>query len=596
MALFLLFLFLLMSTTMTGCGHQITSDITFEQALTTAEEVSYAEFMRLATNGEVDTIYYHTDKEYMVFTLYNEESRRMTYDNKKQYEYDIAYFRKTQYPSGENFRNQMLSMGCNLVLMRDYGKMAMTIFGGVLPVIMTSLLLIWWIGMSKNIGGKVDNNIVKKSNTTFEDIIGHDELINEVKFIAKLMKDKSYGESMGIKAPKGLLLTGPPGTGKTSIAKAIASESGLPMIATSGADFKELFVGNGARRIRELFKAARQNAPIILFIDELDAVGEKRDAHGNSSEDTQTINALLKEMDGFKENTRIFVLAATNYPDKLDSALTRAGRFDREIVVNPPKDWKVRKKLFEHYLAKKTVSDDIDIDTIARVTKDFTGADIEMICNEAGIVALMNGKDKIDHDSIEEAIDKKIFNGNRSKEETNPEDRKIVAYHEAGHAVMSILCGLPVSRASIAATTSGVGGAVFREDSDSMFTTFDDMVKQVMVAYAGRASEQIKFTTVTTGAASDINQASFIIYQMIDRYGFDWDKSGLIDIKVFSNYIDNDTVSRVREISVDIYKKTLKELEDNYSIVTALAERLLEVGSMTGKEIMEYVNSAKTQN
>lgn len=595
-----LFIFLSIWTGVQYKNAQNTDAIKFYNALDNAEVVPYNEFTRLAINGEVDSLYYHTAKEQMAFTLYNEDSKKLPREQLDEYEYDIEYWRVTTYPSGESFRAQMLGYNINLILVRD-NTSAFTILQWIITILPSILLLYFMIAMLQKMGNGLSDvkadDVIQKSDTKLSDIIGLDELKDDISLVVNLIKDPKYGEEIGVKVPSGILLSGPPGVGKTMIAKGISNEADVPFIQMNGSDFQELYVGNGARRVRQLFKLARENSPCIIFIDEFDAIGEKRDSLKSSSEDSRTINALLKEMDGFKELTGVFVLAATNNPEKLDAAVKRSGRFDREIVITPPRDWTVRYDMFKHYLKDKKVSDDVDLETLARTVSGFTGADIDTVCNEAGIVALSHGKTCIDHESIEEAIDKKLFKGSRSKRKVNEEDHKIVAYHEAGHAVMSILTGTPVSRASIASTTSGVGGAVFHEDKDSQFRTSKDFEDRIKVCYAGRASEEIKFNVVTTGASNDITQATNEIMAYINRYGF-MKSAGMLDWGQLTEsgvQFGPDKSQQVTKFAISMYDKTLDTLKKNYHMVEKLANRLLEVGAMTGKEITEFlgVNNEK---
>ena len=572
---------------------QNTDAVLFYDKLDTAEYKPYKEFKKQARAGEVDTLYYHTGKERMVYTVYTEASKNMTEEEKEGYTYPHTAYFVTDYPAGDDFRKDMLEFDLTLVLVRDdtTGATITAYLVAILPTVSMIAIFIW---MTKRMMNSVSNieakEIIQKSNTKLDDIIGLDELRDEFKLIINIIKDPHYGEKIGVEMPNGILLSGAPGVGKTMIAKAISNEAGVPFLSVNGSDFVELYVGNGAKRVREVFRIARENAPCILFIDEFDAIGEKRDSVKSSSEDSRTINALLKEMDGFKGLGRVFVLAATNNPEKLDAAITRSGRFDREIKIMKPRDWTVRKQLFEHYLSDKAVGDDVDLDTLARTVAGFTGADISVVCNEAGLVALSHGLEFITHDSLVEAIDKKLLKGSRSKSKVNESDREIVAYHEAAHAVMSILTNTPVSRASIQSTTSGVGGVVLNEDSDSQFRTKDDLRNNVMVCFAGRISEEIKFNRVTTGASSDINQATHIMNEYINRYGFDAE-SGYIDIMVIGNghgVYSTYTEKRIRAISTEIYEEATVLLKQHYQMVERLAQKLLEVDAMTGKEITEF--------
>ena len=554
------------------------------------EEVPFQDFMKYVDDGVVDTVYYSSmSSEYLEFTLLNEQTENMTLKQREKYEYDLSDWKKVLNPQNNDFRYTLLSKGVNI---KRYSTISfLSVFISLLSFAPTVFLLVlMWKMFSGQFGGIDQNNIIQTSNVEFSNVIGQDEILEDIKFITRLLKDPSLGEKIGVKVPKGILLSGEPGTGKTLIAKAIAGEAGVPFVSMSGSDFKELFVGMGAKRVRELFSIARKNAPCIVFIDEIDAVGAARDSRlTSSSEDSQTINALLKEMDGFTEREGIFVLAATNYPDKLDSALRRSGRFDREIRVNPPRDWKVRAELFRYYLKDAKLSDDVDIDTLSKQIAGFTGADISMICNEAGIIALMQDKDVIDQACIEEAIDKKVFHGNRSKNQKVTDDLKIVAYHEAGHAVMTWLCGEEISRASIQGTTSGVGGVVFGADGGSVFQTKKQLENRIMIAFAGRASEEIKFgpDNITTGASNDITQATNIMYYYIQKEGFS--AYGLIDLEVLSknSLINADTVAqKIADMSRKMYEKTITLLQERYDLVEKLASKLMEVETISGADIV----------
>ena len=567
----------------------ITNYIESQQAQ--PEEITYTEFEKLVDDGSVDIVKYSSSKEYMYAYLGTEETKEMSLVDKKEYIYPIENTKIVLYPANDTFRKDLLEKGVYVVLIKnDYTFV--DILSMLLSVALPVIYIILLISMVRGIGMK-DNDakdIIQTSNVKFSDVIGHDEILDDVKFITELIKDPSKGENIGAKVPKGILFNGEPGTGKTLIAKAIAGEADVPFLYYNASSFIEMYVGVGAKRVRNLFKIARENAPCIVFIDEIDSIGCKRSSGGRNSEGDQTINALLQEMDGFSGREGIFIIAATNRANDLDTALTRTGRFDRQITVNPPRDWKVRKKLFEFYLDKLKVSEDVNIEGISKQTSGFTGSDIAAICNEAGIIAMMKNKEYIDNDSLEEAIDKHIFKGNRTKNKDEfKEDKKIVAYHEAGHAVMNYLLNLPISRASIISNTSGVGGV--GADQDSCFITKDQFEDKVRVAYAGRVSEAIKFNKITTGASNDITQATQIIKSYVERYGFD-DEFGLIDMSVMhkdSLIKDDNTLERVQKIAKTLYNSTEELLRKSYNLVEVLAESLLENETLSGNEITELL-------
>lgn len=573
------------------CVFSITNSVKTQQ-IAKIEKVEYTEFLDDVKNGKVDTIYYSASDEWMTYTLLNDDTKDMTQDERDKYTYKNKDKRRVQYPAYDTFRKDMLEKDVHLVLDRNSASIVEVLsmlISLAIPIVWVVLIMKMMRGTMKGVDAK---DIIQTSDTKFSDVIGQDEILDDVKFITELLKNRDLGEEIGAKVPKGILLSGEPGTGKTLIAKAIAGEAGVPFIYVNSSSFIEMFVGLGAKRVRETFKIARENAPCIVFFDEIDSIGIKRDTRDSNTENEQTINALLQEMDGFTSRDGVFIIAATNRADKLDSALTRAGRFDRQIVVNKPRDWKVRVKLFEFYLKQFSVTDDIDIETLAKQVSGFTGADIAAICNEASIIAVMHKKHYIDMACLEEAIDKKVFKGNRAKEEHFKEDKKIVAYHEAGHAVMHYLLGEPMSRASIIGTTSGVGGVVFGEDSDTQFLTKEYYENRVKICYAGRASEQIKFNSVTQGASSDITQATGILEEFVSRLGFD-EEFGLLDMNVLAErqIIDkSNAFELMQKKSKELYTETVNLLTKNYNLVEKLAQALLESETLSGKEIEDILH------
>ena len=556
----------------------------------------YPEFLEALDAGEIDSVFYNQSYEYMTVTFFTDETRALSVEEREEYEYPEEAYWRVKYPGSEGFRERVLASGAIATRVTPF-ELGDLIADAFTLLMMGSLVIMLFAVMKSGPLSMLSNSakaLLKTPDVKFSDVIGQEEVIDDLKFIVDLMKDPKIGEAVGAKIPKGLLLQGPPGTGKTMLAKAVAGEAGVPFIQQSASAFIEMYVGVGAKRVRELFALARKNAPCIIFIDEIDAVGGKRDRAGSTSENDQTINALLEQMDGFDARDGVFVIAATNRADQLDEALVRPGRFDRQVTVNPPADWRVRSEMFSHYLGSLALSDDIDIDTAAKQLPGFTGADIAAVCNEAGMVAVMAGKPCVDMACLEEAIDKKVFMGSRSKRQQFEKDRAIVAWHEAGHAVMSWILGEPVSRASIQSTTSGVGGAVFGADRESRFMTKKDFRNRIMIAYAGRASEEIKFDSVTTGASNDITQATSLLVQYVERLGFD-EKTGLLDMSVLAkDHLVNTSVTAkaMSDVSAELYKEALDRLKSNYHCVDVLAECLLSEESISGTSVAAILKKA----
>ncbi len=555
-------------------------------------DVSYSEFEKYVAKGSVASIRYQMGENDMYFRLKTEDT-----DAEEQMIY------RTTYPDYEGFKKEMLDKGIAVQITQTSSDSSSWWLWVLILFVVIFLIMRNSTNTGKimNMGNHLTNPFqedankdikTEESNVRFADIVGQDEILDDIKFITTLIKYPERGEKMGAKAPRGILLQGPPGTGKTLIAKAIAGEANVSFIYANASSFMEMYVGVGAKRVRQLFSEARKKSPCVVFIDEIDSIGGSRNAQGRNSEDDKTVNALLQEMDGFKSRDGIFVIAATNNADSLDKALVRAGRFDRQITVNPPRNWEVRKQLYKMYLQDAPLGDDVSLSAIAKETAGFTGADIAAACNEAKVIAIMRDQAYIDTSCLEEAIDKKIFKGNRAKDQHKREhDREIVAYHEAGHAVMTYLCGQPIARASIQSTISGVGGVVFQEEPDTSFQTEESLRQQIMICYAGRASEDIKFKNVTTGASNDITQATRIMSGYIEHYGFNPD-FGMVDMSVLqqNRVVDShDITSRISSMSKDLYKECHDLLEKNYDKVENLAKALLEHESMSGEEIMKII-------
>ena len=374
------------------------------------------------------------------------------------------------------------------------------------------------------------------------------------------------------------------------LAKAVAHEAGLNFISVDSSNLVEMYVGLGARRVREAFKKARKVSPCVLFFDELDAVGAKRGSQRSHRENDQTINALLTEMDGFQSTDNVFVIAATNRSDSLDDALVRSGRFDRKVKIEAPKKWETRKELFDHYLKDHKIADDVDTEILAKQVVGFSGADIAAVIREATLVSYRNEVEGISQDNIEEAIDKIVFKGNRTSGKEHEEDVKVVAYHEAGHAIATMATGNDVSRISIRGMTSGVGGAVFGSDNDRAFESKKDIEDSIIIAYAGRASEEVFFGkgNITQGASNDISKATTMLYQYVAKYGFDSD-FGLVDYDVLTSnglVMERSITDRISAISTGLYQRTLDLMKDHKEETEILAKKLIEVKTLDGNEVL----------
>jgi len=429
--------------------------------------------------------------------------------------------------------------------------------------------------------GRSKVKVASKSQVRFTDIAGMDEEKEEVSEIVEFLKNPLRFKALGVKIPKGVLLVGAPGTGKTLLAKAVAGESNVPFFSISGSDFVELYVGVGASRVRDLFETAKKNAPCIIFIDEIDAVGRQRGAGlgGGSDEREQTLNQLLVEMDGFDSNEGIIVMAATNRADILDPALLRSGRFNRQIYVNIP-DVRGREGILKIHAKGKPLDEDIDFKAIARLTSGFTGADIENFLNEAAIIAARNGRVSISMEDISEGINKVIMGPQKKSRVVSENDKKISAYHEAGHAIVTKILnfGETVHEVSIIPRGNALGYTSIRPSDDEEGMSYDKLRKRICTFMGGRVAEELKFKDITAGASSDINKATDIARRMITEWGMS-KKLGFISLgknkEVFigRNYQVQNTYS---ETTAAIIDKEMKTLLDNCYVETKkiLTERL----------------------
>ena len=438
-----------------------------------------------------------------------------------------------------------------------------------------------------------------KLKVRFSDVAGADEEKAELEEIVEFLKEPKKYVELGARIPKGVLLVGPPGTGKTLLAKAVAGEAGTPFFSISGSDFVEMFVGVGASRVRDLFDQAKKNAPCIVFIDEIDAVGRHRGAGlgGGHDEREQTLNQLLVEMDGFGVNEGVIVLAATNRPDILDPALMRPGRFDRQIVVSYP-DIKGREAILRVHAKNKPLDDDVDFKDIAKTTPGFTGADLENLLNEAALLAARKNKKKISMAEIKEANYKVVMGPEKKSRVISDKERKLTAYHEAGHAitVRVISSTLTVDRVTIIPSGRAGGFTSFKPDEDRQYVTKSQLLEQIVVSLGGRAAEEIIFGEISTGAANDLKQANSVARNMITKYGMSSELSNLVfgdesdEVFLGKSYVHARNFSEAIQAKIDAEVK--KIIDDAYQkakdILTEYRQRLDDVANaLLDKERLE---------
>lgn len=556
---------------------------------TTTTKVSSDKFLEMLNNQEIEVIYADTLGKRLRFAPYTDETRKLTEQEREKLEYKLSDLYETDLLT---LKAEDVSKCGARIVYKSFSSGAKTAFWTMgLPIIMNVAMLgfLFYI-FNKQFNFRTNkSNLVKENKEVkFEDVIGQDEVIDDIKSLIEVMKNKDKYKDVDLRIPKGVLLIGPPGTGKTMIAKAMATEAGMKFFAVNSSSMIDRFVGMGAKNVRETFAEARKNTPCIVFFDEIDAIGTARDLSGNS-ENRQTINALLQELDGFSNRDNMLVVAATNCYEQLDKALIRAGRFDRKIVINPPKDAETRLRLLEHYLGNLN-NDSLNLMAIAKQLQGFTGADIDQVCNEAKLIMVQRGLDKIDQDNIEEAIDKTLFNGNRTRNKYET-DLNIVAHHESGHALSLLLNNKPVARISIVPSTSGVGGMVVSEDEDTLFTTKSDIRAQVKSMYSGRIAEELIFgaDSITSGASNDLEKANALLDSYIKNFAFDEDY-GLIPLD------DKTSGQRKSEIAKSLYEEAYKELSNNLDILKELAKKVLEEETMDGDQLKSFYNSIKNKN
>ena len=580
-------------------------------------KMSYSELLNKISTGEVSEVVISSDSKTASVILKDSETGSDKSTSK------VTVTKEVIIPSLDSFMEQISDNIVNgqLVLTQEEESVVMAILGAFSPFIILIVFLIFWLLlMNPNQNGNKSMSFGKskarmlntndpKTKITFKDVAGIDEEKEELSEIVDFLKSPKKFTDMGARIPKGVLLVGHPGTGKTLLAKAVAGEAGVPFFIISGSDFVEMFVGVGASRVRDLFEQAKKNAPCIIFIDEIDAVGRQRGAGlgGGHDEREQTLNQLLVEMDGFAANEGVIVLAATNRPDVLDKALLRAGRFDRQIVVGTP-DVKAREEILKVHARKKKLGDDVDLGTIAKNTAGFVGADLENILNEAALLSARRDKTEIGMAEIEDAMVKVTMGPEKKSRVISEKEKRLVAFHEAGHAVASRFLETQDDVHQISIIPRGMAGGytMYRPSEDRSFMSKSEMEEQIISLLGGRVAEALVLGDISTGASNDIERASKIARAMVTKYGMS-EKLGAITFgsgqeevflgrdfttqKNFSEETSGLIDVEVKRIIDTAYRRTEDILNEHMDKLQAVANVLLEKEKIDGEEFAEIMNS-----
>lgn len=549
----------------------------------TNKEIPYTEFINKIKKGEFKKI---------------EEKGTQLYAIEK----DVVYYaEKLTDRAGQdnNFVNAVNSSNAEVKAEKvEEGINFLSLFFNLIQI---GLIFYFFSRSTGKVFGSTGNKInSEKVETKFSDVAGIDEVKEELMEVVDFLKTSERFLQTGARAPKGVLLLGNPGTGKTLLAKAVAGESNANFFTMSGSEFVEMYVGVGAARVRDLFKKAKADSPSIIFIDEIDAVGGKRSSGPNrsDSEREQTLNQLLVEMDGFDTDSKVIVMAATNREDMLDSALLRAGRFDRKINVTPP-DLKGRTEILAIHSKNKKLSSDVSLEAIAKITAGFVGADLANLVNEAAILASRKNSSEITMEDFDDAIDKIGLGLGKKGRIIKPQEKKLLAYHEAGHALMAELLedADPVHKVTIVSRGSA-GGFMMPLPEEKLVTTSKELIAQIKVLFGGRASEEIVFNDISTGAYSDIKKATEIARTYIEKVGMN-NNIGPVNIEN-ENYYSSDIT--MREVDLEIrkmlgkeYRQTIEILKENREKLDKIAELLVEKETITGEEVRKIVNSERKE-
>ena len=568
----------------------------------TTKKVTYDEFVEAVEEGKVESVKISSAR--VTFTL--KDDLRMTY--------------YTPYLPDSNLLPMLNEAGVEYTGTEDSSGSAILEF--ILMYILPFALI--WILMGffmRRIGGgsggmmgigkaNTATNMSRATGVTFADVAGEDEAKESLTEIVDFLHNPQKYVQIGAKLPKGALLVGPPGTGKTLLARAVAGEAKVPFFSLSGSDFVEMFVGVGASRVPDLFKTAQQNAPCIIFIDEIDAIGKTRDTrYGGNDEREQTLNQLLSEMDGFDASKGVLVMAATNRPEILDKALLRPGRFDRRVIVDKP-DLKGRIAILKVHAKDVRMDDSVDLEAIALATSGAVGSDLANMINEAAITAVKRGSQVVSQKDLLEAVEVVLVGKEKKDRVMNQKERRIVSYHEVGHALISALQkdSEPVQKITIVPRTMGALGYVMQTPAEEKFlNSKEEILNMVVMALGGRAAEELVFNSVTTGASNDIEQATAYVRNMITMYGMS-EEFGLMALETVENqYLDGRRVLNCADATAaqidQVVKETLKKcyeqakqlLSENREVMDHLAEFLIKEETITGKEFMEIFHKYRLE-
>ena len=579
-------------------------------------KTDYSTFVKALDKKSVDKVEYNTDDYSIYYTKKGEDE-------------NIAY-KTTGVPNDAGFTDRVLESGASLesvVPDKNSGLMTYYLLTLILPMAIF-FLIGWWLnrrmkkamgddGPSMNFGGggfgggglgKSGARVIasKDVGVTFKDVAGQEEAKESLKEVVDFLEKPQRYEEIGAKLPRGALLVGPPGTGKTLLAKAVAGEAGVPFFSISGSEFVEMFVGRGAAKVRDLFKQAKEKAPCIVFIDEIDAIGQKRSGgqYGGNDEREQTLNQLLTEMDGFEGNTGVIILAATNRPDSLDPALTRPGRFDRRVPVELP-DLKGREEILKVHAKKVALAPGIDFTTVARMASGASGAELANIVNEAALRAVRAGRKSVTQSDLEESIEVVIAGYQKKNSILTDHEKCIVAYHEIGHALVAAKQSnsAPVQKITIIPRTSGALGYTMQVDEGNHYLmNKEELENKIATLTGGRAAEEVVFHSITTGASNDIEQATKLARAMLTRYGMS-DEFDMVALETINNqYLGGDTSlacsaqtqceidQKVVELVKAQHAKAVQILTDNRAKLDELAQYLYQKETITGDEFMEILN------